>query len=267
MKSAKSWFLMCAIAILAMLSGFYYATLRPHHVLPRALIDEKGEVIACFGAGTFIFADRCSGTVNYEVYYPFQDGAIEWRTGTGEARTDERAENCMANIFVQRVPTTEKTTKDTRKVRQLSNSDPALRRAAYSVTTGGQKDEAEVQAAFAVDLDGTGDEKIIFSVNDVEKALAKFETENEPAKYTIAAGVFKLGWSLAPFFYFQSDLYKGGTDVIGNVQLLGLARFDPSSNELAVVADTGSMFSRRRNLIRFYNNSLQSIEATDKTCS
>jgi len=230
----------------------------------RAIVAEDGVVVTCFGSGVFVFADRCVGPARIEYVYPIKEGPIVWKTAKGEISHDDK-DACGFETRARAVGDTKAETMPNRAIRILDPHEKALRERVYSAYTGGGKGEAAVEAAFALDLDGSG-ELVFFVVNDAAKVAEKFEADQTPAKYSIIGGIYGKDWGTSANFYYESSMYQGATDAIGRIDFVGLTRLDPSSNEMALVVDSGNPFSRQRSVVRLAHNLIFSIITPDLSC-
>jgi hypothetical protein len=235
----------------------------------RALVAPDGELLACIGQGAFVFADNCRGPVDFEFIHPFQAGSIVWRMGKGEAVSDPNPPDPPGDCPQARLKwnkRAETPQKSDVVVTRLDHTAPELRKRIQLGAFGQLRGEAQVTEAYSVDLDGNGVEDIVFLVNDLPAAVAAIEKAGKETTFTIAGGVLKNGQGSAQFFYHEQDTYRGGTDAIGSVELVGLVRLDPGSHELSVVADVGNMFSQARIIGRSGPNGMLVLSLVRRAC-
>jgi hypothetical protein len=228
----------------------------------RAIVDHRGEVVLCLLKGEIQFADRCAGAGRLTIVQPIRNGNIRWRTASGtvtlENETPQNPDCALSRARWD--PKAERTTSAGKSIEAVDPVAVLLQMSKHpDVVHFAEQDVT----AFALDLDNDGEQEIVFIASNVRRVAEANEKTGQPQQYAIMGGVLGKNAEYPSTFFFGRGEYIGATDAIGRAAIVGVVSISPSTQEIALLVETGD---KSQALVRVRRGSLQRIETYSSRC-
>ena len=234
----------------------------------HAIVEPNGTVVLCLVNGEILLPDRCAGTGSLAIVQPIKEGEVVWVSATGVvAKESQSPEN--PDCAVSRATwdsTSERTTSTGRKLRKIPSE--AVAQQLGKIQPGNAELMPEDISAFGLDLDGDGREDIVYAADNVSRIDKLNEKTGKPHPYFVQGGIFNGHAPIYPStFLHDIGEYLGGTDAVSQVVLKGIVPIAPDSDNLAVLAKTGTGLGGDQSLVWFDEKRLQKIGSFEFRCN
>jgi hypothetical protein len=232
----------------------------------HAVVEQDGTVAYCLSNGSLLFADRCEGTGRLSIVQPIKQGKVVFKTATGTVALENDTQNKVCALSHARWdPVREETASTDTRIISVDRAE-LLRRLKVLTLKDISALESDI-SAFALDLDGDGNDEIVFVVSNLHR-LADHDPNGKSVPYFVIAGVQDANSAHPPaLFYTEEGEYLGGTDAIGDVTIKGIVSIAPETREIALLVKTSPALIGSQMLVRYRNKVLQRMDTIEFICN
>lgn len=244
----------CALALSSASAADFYA-----------VAEQDGTVALCLAKGSLLFADRCEGSGRLSIIQPIREGNVVWRSVAGTVAPENEAQNPECALSRAKwEPKDEQVVSTGRKIKKVDRAE-VLKRLKEDLLKDEQAVAEDIEA-FALDLDGNGEEETVFAASNLNR-LGKRALYDKPVPYFAYAGVLPKNSPIPSLLYSDRGDYSGGTDAIGDAVFKGVVPIAPGTGELALLFKAGSSLQGVQTLSRYHLGMVQRIEVIEFNCN
>jgi hypothetical protein len=235
----------------------------------HAVVEQDGTVAYCVSNGSILFGDTCEGRGRLSIVQPVTEGPVVLKSAVGTVKLENGSpqnSECAQSKAHWSIAK-ENSVQTKAHVKGADRAD-LLRRLKTFLLKDLDALESDITTAFEVDLDGDGNNEIIFISSNLDRVADKHEPNSKAVPYFVFAGV-QDSTSIYPpqLFYSDRGEYAGGTDTIADVKVKGLVSIAPDTKEIALLVKTSPALIGSQMIVRLKRHTLQKLDTIEFLCN